>query len=134
MSCFPSRRSIDQQNRGRRSLSASAEGYADCFVVLKNSRVFSLPSWRSRVFAWRHIHRRKLPAEDDDSFNRHRNRVPKPAKPSAVRYDEFDLAIRRAHDVPDKADRGIIIIKHRQADEIADADGLWKAPVHALFH
>jgi hypothetical protein len=68
-----------------------------------------------------------MPTEDDDSFNRHRNQAPKPAEPSAVRYDELDLTLRRAHDLPDKADRGIIVIEHRQTDEIADAHGLRKA-------
>ena len=57
-----------------------------------------------------------------------------PAEPSAVGDDELGLAGGRAHDLPDEAERRRTVVEHRQADQIADAHGLRKPPVHALDH
>src|SRR5208282_4717739 len=127
LSASPSR---DRSN----AASSPAERHADRVVGRQHRRVLSLPGRRRRVFARWHIDRRQLTAEDGDDFDRHSNRTPEPAEPSAVRDDKLDVSLRHAHDLPDEADRGIAVIEHGQTDEIADADGLRKAPEHALLH
>ena len=60
-------------------------------------------------------------------------RAPQP-RPAAVGDDQLDLARLRAHDRADVAERASAVVEHRQADEVADAYRLRKAPLHALFH
>src|SRR5579862_8257499 len=97
---------------------------SDRRVVGQCSGVLALPSGSGGVFAARHIERRQLPSLDADHFDRHRDRPPEPAEPSAVGDNELDVAGGRAHDLADETKRRRTLVEHRQADQVADAHGV----------
>ena len=77
------------------------------------------------LFLRRHIQRGNLFRQDRHHFDRHRNRPSKPTEPgepSAVEDDEPDLALRSAYDLADAAERNIVIVQDRQADQVANPD------------
>ena len=67
-------------------------------------------------------------------FDRHGDRTRAPAEPAAIGHDKFNPVLRRADYLPDISDRRHAVVENWQANEIADAYGLRKAPVHALSH
>ena len=73
-----------------RDRSFAGQRDSDGGVVRQCSRVLRLPSGRGGVFAARHIERRQLPPLDTDHFDRHRDRPPEPAEPSAVGDNELE--------------------------------------------
>src|SRR5580693_4446719 len=67
-----------------RDRSIAGQRDSDRRVIGQRRRVLALPGRRGGVFAARHIERRQLPPLDADHFDRHRDRPPEPAEPSAV--------------------------------------------------
>src|SRR5258708_10455793 len=99
------------------------QGDADGGVAAERNSA-AIPGRRRGVFVARHVEGDDLPSLDADSFDRHRDRPPEPAEPSAVGHHELGVAGSRAHDLPDEAERLSAIGEHRQAEQIDDAHGL----------
>ena len=91
------------------------------------------PGRGARKLLPRHVERRDLTAEYADGLDRHGDRPAPPPEPRAVRDDQLNLAGRRTHHLPHVAERRLTVVIDRQADQIADFDGLRKPPRHALL-
>ena len=80
-----------------------------------------------------HVEGGELAPGDGNDFDRNRNQALAPSQKAAVRHDELQFAGLRSHHVSDVADRAIVVIEHRQADEIAGPLRLRKPPLHLFF-
>src|SRR6516164_9853338 len=81
----------------------------------------------------RHVECGDLPAEYADRLDRNRDRPAPPPEPRTIRDDQQNLAGRSTHHLPHVAERRLIVVIDRQADQIADFDGLRKPPRHPLL-
>ena len=121
----PSQRDLDASRRGRARCSAPPRMSAPCRTSSRD--ISSASTWRAedRHGFDRHAHRPAVPVEGTAG--------PDPAEPVTIGNDQLDLSRRRPHDLADVADRRILIVEHRQADEVAHADRLGEAPGHRFF-
>jgi hypothetical protein len=59
--------------------------------------------------------------------------MPEPSKPAAVGNDQLDLALGTPHNLLNMAERNIVIVQHRQLNQISNLDLLGKASRHLGF-
>ena len=105
-------------------------------MILPSETVVSIPTVQVGaffVFGGRHFERGDLLGQYRDGFDGHCDRPSEPPEPPAIGNDQLDLALGAAHDLLDTAERHIVIVQHRQADQIADLDLLGEAPRHLGF-